>query len=171
MAGDIREIDMPKATDMNNKKIRLVGDDGQGYWMEKEDLAKVVGGLLPEANISKKGLMSPLQFVNGQTMELQLGKCAKFSKIVDAGTTLRCIDMPTGKIAYVMVADQGTLKIILGEITNNNIHFYRDENFFYIQSKGGSLSIISPTYRSLGTSIRLEEISDTSSLEEIIPER
>ena len=58
MAGDIREIDMPKATDMNNKKIRLVGDDGQGYWMEKEDLAKVVGGLLEEATKEKAGFLS-----------------------------------------------------------------------------------------------------------------
>lgn len=43
---DLQEINMTKATDMNNKKVRLVGDDGKGYWMEKEDLAQVVGGLL-----------------------------------------------------------------------------------------------------------------------------
>mgnify|MGYP000693606359 CR=1 FL=1 len=46
MAGDLREIDMTKATNMDGKKIRLVGDDGKGYWMEKEDLASVVGGLI-----------------------------------------------------------------------------------------------------------------------------
>lgn len=44
--GDIREIDMTKATNLDGKKIRLVGDDGKGYWIEKEDLAAVVGGLL-----------------------------------------------------------------------------------------------------------------------------
>lgn len=44
--GDIREIDMTKATDANGKKIRLVGDDGKGYWMEFSDLAAVVGGLI-----------------------------------------------------------------------------------------------------------------------------
>lgn len=48
--GDIREIDMTKATDADGKKIRLVGDDGKGYWMEFSDLAAVVGGLLKLAN-------------------------------------------------------------------------------------------------------------------------
>ena len=37
---------MTKATNLDGKKIRLVGDDGKGYWIEKEDLAAVVGGLL-----------------------------------------------------------------------------------------------------------------------------
>lgn len=46
MAGDIREIDMTKVTNLNGKKIRLVGDDGKGYWIEKEDFASVVGGLI-----------------------------------------------------------------------------------------------------------------------------
>lgn len=41
--GDIREIDMTKATDADGKKIRLVGDDGKGYWMEFSDLAAVGG--------------------------------------------------------------------------------------------------------------------------------
>ena len=41
--GDIREIDMTKATNLDGKKIRLVGDDGKGYWIEKEDLAAVSG--------------------------------------------------------------------------------------------------------------------------------
>lgn len=45
MAGDIREIDMTKVTNLNGKKIRLVGDDGKGYWIEKEDFASVVGEL------------------------------------------------------------------------------------------------------------------------------
>ena len=44
--GDIREIDMTKATNLDGKKIRLVGDDGKGYWIEKEDLAAVVGELI-----------------------------------------------------------------------------------------------------------------------------
>ena len=43
---DIREIDMPQAKDANGKKIRLVGDDGKGYWMNFDDLAAVVGALL-----------------------------------------------------------------------------------------------------------------------------
>ena len=42
---DIREIDMPQAKDANGKKIRLVGDDGKGYWMNFDDLAAVVGAL------------------------------------------------------------------------------------------------------------------------------
>ncbi len=46
--GDIREIDMTKATNLDGKKIRLVGDDGKGYWIEKEDLAAVVGGLFSQ---------------------------------------------------------------------------------------------------------------------------
>lgn len=50
---DLQEINMTKATDMNNKKVRLVGDDGKGYWMEKEDLAKVVGGLLNVFQINR----------------------------------------------------------------------------------------------------------------------
>lgn len=56
MAGDLREIDMTKATNMDGKKIRLVGDDGKGYWMEKEDLASVVGELFPDVTTSKRGL-------------------------------------------------------------------------------------------------------------------
>ena len=54
--GDIREIDMTKATDANGKKIRLVGDDGKGYWMEFSDLAAVVGGLIGTASYDKNGL-------------------------------------------------------------------------------------------------------------------
>ena len=57
MAGDIREIDMTKVTNLNGKKIRLVGDDGKGYWIEKEDFASVVGGLLPDATFNMSGLM------------------------------------------------------------------------------------------------------------------
>lgn len=45
MAGDIREIDMTKATSLDGKKVRLVGDDGKGYWMEKDTFISVVGGL------------------------------------------------------------------------------------------------------------------------------
>ena len=50
--GDIREIDMTKVTNLDGKKIRLVGDDGKGYWIEKEDLAAVVGGLINPATDS-----------------------------------------------------------------------------------------------------------------------
>lgn len=57
MAGDIREIDMTKVTNLNGKKIRLVGDDGKGYWIEKEDFASVVGGLIGTATTDKNGLM------------------------------------------------------------------------------------------------------------------
>ncbi len=52
---DIREIDMPQAKDANGKKIRLVGDDGKGYWMNFDDLAAVVGGRLPIVSLSKAG--------------------------------------------------------------------------------------------------------------------
>lgn len=46
MAGDIREIDMTKATSLDGKKVRLVGDDGKGYWMDKDTFISVVGGLI-----------------------------------------------------------------------------------------------------------------------------
>lgn len=45
MAGDIREIDMTKATSLDGKKVRLVGDDGKGYWMEKDTFISVVGDI------------------------------------------------------------------------------------------------------------------------------
>ena len=57
---DIREIDMAKATNAEGKKIRLVGDDGKGYWMEFSDLAAVVGGLLPTNGIALTSLAKDL---------------------------------------------------------------------------------------------------------------
>lgn len=58
--GDIREIDMTKATDANGKKIRLVGDDGKGYWMEFSDLAAVVGELIGVVDDENNGLASTI---------------------------------------------------------------------------------------------------------------
>lgn len=73
---DLQEIDMTKATDMNNKKVRLVGDDGKGYWMEKEDLAKVVGGLIGTATDSKNGLLPK---TNNIISKIADNKCLKIS--------------------------------------------------------------------------------------------
>lgn len=58
MAGDIREIDMAKATNLDGKKVRLVGDDGKGYWMEKDTFISVVGELIGQAGFSTNGLMT-----------------------------------------------------------------------------------------------------------------
>ena len=53
---DIREIDMPQATNADGKKIRLVGDDGKGYWMNFDDLAAVVGVPEPRVAAEQEGV-------------------------------------------------------------------------------------------------------------------
>ena len=71
--GDIREIDMTKATNLDGKKIRLVGDDGKGYWIEKEDLAAVVGELLKSDGYLKFKDYGQLTTPDFTTKDVQIG--------------------------------------------------------------------------------------------------
>lgn len=124
MAGDLREIDMTKATNMDGKKIRLVGDDGKGYWMEKEDLASVVGGLLPVATLTQKGLMDSYHtrsIGDGFVVNAGSGHKGKYVKLFT-------INNYNGTIATVEMCSYGNsssflLAISLGNGTQSVIAF------------------------------------------------
>ena len=118
--GDIQEIDMTKATDADGKKIRLVGDDGKGYWMEFSDLAAVVGGLLEIDGHSFQSVSIIIQ--QGGEHELPF----------NSGLLLITNQSGSTKMAAAILSEDGTGKVINDEETQ--VVFF---------SKTGGLSTVS----------------------------
>lgn len=121
--GDIREIDMTKATDANGKKIRLVGDDGKGYWMEFSDLAAVVGGLLDYASVkSKKSTVDEKFTITNRGVVIAILEHYEFNS-------------RTSSFAIISKADEGyRIDSILK--TNMGIGFTVSEDGSYINCSG-----------------------------------
>lgn len=146
MAGDLREIDMTKATNMDGKKIRLVGDDGKGYWMEKEDLASVVGGLIGKSSATKDGLqekgynaiaLSKNQYVNNHVYEISFN-----------GTLFVASYHPNYGFYAIISNFQGIQnKVLYKQSTQYENKFgYKDDKFYFYLSGGFSESSMTPLY-------------------------
>lgn len=77
----LKEIEggLPKKN--NAKYIRAMDDDGNPIYISKEDLASVVGGLLPEATKDSKGLMSK-EDKRASLIFYDAGQVAGFVKII-----------------------------------------------------------------------------------------
>ena len=146
MAGDIREIDMTKATSLDGKKVRLVGDDGKGYWMEKDTFISVVGELIGTAGYTNDGLMkkdiAPIEWdmpsytaTPTNATEIGIKKGAVFLLTIGTGGTLACIFI----VSCQSNSSIGSVKVksLWKGDSGNDIKVYLKENKLYIHRKYG----------------------------------
>lgn len=148
--------------------VKSLGE-GKGYGiqkMSKQNMASVLGELLPIANSNRNGLIDAYSAANIQAIDLQSGVCVKFSPKIN-GNILIGIELATNQIVVIRTNSDGSLKILFGELTNNKVHFYSDSEFFYVKSDPGASLLIMPKYRNNNQAITLETISSTIDLEEI----
>ena len=131
----LNEVTTINTTTLNNVKSFLaVMNDGSIQQMSKQDMASVVGGLLPEASINNKGLMTINQFLkNGRALNqkgyIKLAESANwyshYSAIISASSP-----MSNDGVIYAVDWRGGYLKkaVINGADAYGNIKFYIGQN-------------------------------------------
>lgn len=134
---DVKESAMAQKNDC--KWVRALDSNGNSILISKEDLASVVGGLLPAANVESNGLFSKLDYIrNCQMVEgatLQLIKLGDKERICVIDVVFWINQFGTARfILRRDNSDNMMCKKVYNTISDTYLKFFYDSNKnFYIQ--------------------------------------
>lgn len=174
---DQYEDQLPVVSDA--KWIRCMDASGNPFKMSKEDLATVLGGLLPVANKERKGLMNESQALNSTLYSISTKgeKTYALTKICaiegDRVTIMHFYSAPnatseTCRYIRVIVSDRTIFANQLLAKGNSNIRLFKDNNYLYSYIYNGTWSRSFIDVFSAYTDIfRFEDMTDKISISDL----